>query len=284
MYKYLLNLKTFDGEAAAGGEGSGAISSAAEANGSQPTGAEKSVDTTATIEPISFEQYMKDHKDEATKWFDKRFSRRHADYNRLAESNKASQGIMEMLAQKFGIEDATDISSIRQALENDDYLYAERAEENGRSVSEQREWDRLDRENKAYREQQKMNEQREAANRQYDAWIKESNNLKQVFPSFDLDVELENPDFVDALRAGLGVSRAFYSIHGADIAAGAMQQTAQEVRRATAEEIAAGKTRPRENGLSSRASVKVSKDLGQLTRQDRADLARRALKGERIRF
>ena len=279
MYKYLLNLKTFDGE---GGGDSGAAPQAAAGDWSQSqTEANTSDDTTKAD---TFEQYMKDHKDEASKWFDKRFARRHADYNKLVESSKASQSIMDMLATKFGIEDSKDLAAISAALEADDYLYAQRADENGRTIDEQREWDRINRENRAYREQQKAIENQERANRQYNAWMQEANNLKAIFPAFDLDTELANPDFIDALQKGLGVQRAFYSIHGEEIAAGAMQQTAQQVRKLTAQEIAAGKSRPRENGLSTHAAAKVTKDLSNLTKADRAELARRSLKGESIRF
>lgn len=288
MYKYKLNLKAFgEGEAAAvatSAEGTGANTQVAAENGAQTTQSEQ-VDATPNVtEPISFEQYMKEHKKEATKWFDDRFSKRHNDYNTLVERNKASKSIMDMLATKFGIEDSDDIEAITQALENDDYLYMQRAEENGRTVDEQREWDRISRENKLYREQQRKYEATQKAQRQYTQWVDQSNNLKAIFPSFDLDEELLNETFVNALRSGMDIESAFYAIHGKDIATGAMQYTANEVRKATAEDIAASKSRPRENGLSSRAAVKVEKDIRKMSKSEIADIANRSLRGEIIRF
>lgn len=287
MILFKLNLKAFDESGAAptsSGEASG-VSSSLDAVGNGASSSEGNIksDATAGTEPITFEQYMKDHKDEATKWFNERFDKRHADYNKLKENAKSSKGIMEMLATKFGIESSDDITAITEALENDDYLYAQRAEENNRTVDEQREWDKMERENRLYREQQAQAERMQKAQRQYDAWTEQANNLKQVFPSFDLDAELANPDFVQALRSGMSIDRAYYAMHGEEIATGAMQYTAQAVRKATVEDMAASKGRPRENGLSSRAAVKVEKDIGSLTRDERAKLARRSLH-ERIRF
>lgn len=280
MYKFIFNLKAFDGEgtaAGAGADGTGAISQAAAVTGAQSQGTTTKADATPNKTEPTFEQYMKDHKDEATKWFDNRFNKRHADYNRLQESVKASKGIMEMLAMRFGIEDSGDIASITQALENDDFLYAQRAEENGRSIEEQRNWDRMQRENKAYREQQAYEEQQRNAQRQFQAWTEQFNNLKQIFPNVDVEAELTNPEFATMLKQGYSVQRAFYAIHGEEIAAGAMKDTANLVRKATAEDIAARGGRPRENGLSSQAAVKLEKDMAQLTKAERAQLAKQSM-------
>ena len=271
---FKLNLRAFDGE---GGEASGAISQAAAVTGAQSAGTTTQVDATPNDTQPTFEQYMKDHKDEATKWFDDRFNKRHADYTKLQESAKASKGIMEMLATRFGIEDSHDIAAITQALENDDYLYAQRAEENGRSIDEQREWDRMQRENRAYREEQALQEQQQKAQRQFQEWSDQFNNLKQIFPSIDVEAELSNPEFATMLKQGYSVQRAFYAIHGEEIAAGAMKDTAALVRKATAEDLAARGTRPRENGLSSQAAVKVGKDMANLTKAERADIVKRSM-------
>lgn len=273
MRKYFLKLRAFDGDGAGdggAGDAAGITSGNAEIAGS-------SEETLATSD-TSFEDYMKAHSDEASKWFQDRFDKRHKDYKQLQSRVKASDSIMDMLAVKFGIEDRNDINAITEALQNDDFLYAERAEENNRSIEEQRNWDRMERENRMYREAQREAQQRQAAERQFNEWTDQSNNLKAVFPSFDLDAELANPDFANMLWNGMSMERAFYAIHGAEIASGAMQYTAQAVRQATADDLAARRTRPRENGLSGQAAAKVGKDVSKLTKAERAEMARRSLR------
>jgi hypothetical protein len=190
---------------------------------------------------------------------------------------------MEMLATKYGIEDSKDIEAITKALEEDDMLYAERAEANGRTIDEQRQWDMLERENRMYREQRHQAERSEQIQRQMDEWDQQSKNLKQLFPTFNLDQELQNPEFEQALRSGLSMERAFYAVHGEEIFSGAMQSTAQEVRQATVQDMAARRGRPKENAMGSQASAHVSKDVHKLTKQERAEIARRSMNGA-IRF
>lgn len=282
MYKFMFNIAAFDGEggsaAAAGSAASGEASSPA-AGESRAQGVSSETVAAAQEGSISFDQYVKDHQDEATKWFNKQFNRRHADYKALSERVAATSPIMDMLAMKFGIEDAGDVKAITEALEQDDYLYAERAEANNRTIDEQREWDRIDRENRMFREQQQAMQRKEQANKQYEEWMQQSGNLKQLFPSFDLDKELANPEFRDALRKGLSMERAFYAIHGEEITTGAMQYTAQAVRQATVEDMSQRRNRPQENGLSRQAAAKVSKDVHSLTKADRARIAAESMRG-----
>ena len=135
----------------------------------------------------------------------------------------------------------------------------------------------MQRENKAYREQQAYEEQQRNAQRQFQAWTEQFNNLKQIFPNVDVEAELTNPEFATMLKQGYSVQRAFYAIHGEEIAAGAMKDTANLVRKATAADIAARGGRPRENGLSSQAAVKLEKDMAQLTKAERAQLAKQSM-------
>lgn len=275
MFKYFLNLHLFDGEggsaAASAGDGgtgeSGQLATATNANGQ-----------VAPAQGTDFENYMKEHKDESDKWFSNRFqetfNKRYAPIKKELDANR---GIMDMLATKYGIENSKDVESIRKALEEDDLLYAERAEANGRSIEDQKNWDRLERENRQFRQQREEAQRAQQIQQQMDEWDKQSQNLKQMFPTFNLDQELANPDFQNALRSGLSMERAFYATHGDEIFSGAMQQTAQAVRQATVEDLAARRTRPKENALGSGSSASVSKDVHKLTKEERAAIARQSM-------
>jgi hypothetical protein len=284
-----LNLRLFDGEggSAAAGAGDGAGANGQVATGTQANGLiteNPQGQAAAANAGTDFETYINSHKEEADKWFSDRFqetfNKRYAPVKKQLNEQK---GIMEMLATKYGIEDVKDVAAITKALEEDDMLYAERAEANGRSIDEQREWDKLERENRIYREQRQQMERSQQIQRQMEEWDRQSANLKQLFPTFNLDVELQNPEFEQALRSGLSMERAFYAVHGEEIFSGAMQNTAQAVREATAQDLAARSKRPKENAIGSNASAKVSKDVHKLTKQERAEIAQRSMGGA-IRF
>ncbi len=291
MKKFLCNLRAFDGEgggaAASAGTGEGAAGTSQAAAGNQAQGlvenAPASENATHTEQSMSFDDYVKAHKDEASKWFQKQFNRRHADYNQLKSRADASAQVMDVLAAKYNL-DANDVDGIVKALNGDDSMFEEQAIKAGMTVEQYKRFSEAQAENRRLRAEQKQYEQNQKIQRQMDEWEKQSNNLKQIFPNFDLDTELENPDFERALRSGLSIDRAFYAVHGAEITSGAMQYTAQQVRQATVEDLTTRRSRPIENGLSPLASVKVTKDVHNLTKKERAELAKRSMNGERIRF
>lgn len=289
MTKFKLNLHAFEGDggAASGAAGaSGDAGQVAAGNGASLITDGNQPDATAAA-GTEFDTFISGHQDEAKKWFDTKFqevfNKRFKDYKSMEGRVKAGDQVMQMLATKYGIEDASDIKSITQALKDDDFLYAERAEANGRTIDEQRNWDNLERENREFREAQRQAERREQIDRQMAEWDKQSANLKALFPSFDLDTELRNPDFESALRSGLSMERAFYAVHGDEIVSGAMQTTANAVRSATVQDMAARRSRPRENAIGSQAAAKVSKDVHKLSKQERAEIAKRSMFGD-VRF
>lgn len=287
MNKMKLNLRMFDGEggsaAAGAGDGAGAngqVTAGTQANGLFANAGAQEGQAAAVNAGTDFETYINSHKEEADKWFSDRFQDTfNKRYAPIKKQLNAQSGIMEMLATKYGIEDVKDVQAITKALEEDDMLYAERAEANGRSIDEQREWDKLERENRIYREQRQQMERSQQIQRQMEEWDHQSANLKQLFPDFNLDKELQNPDFEQALRSGLSMERAFYAVHGEEIFSGAMATTAQQVREATVQDMAARSKRPKENAMGSQASAKVSKDVHKLTKEERAEIARRSMGG-----
>ena len=86
------------------------------------------------------------------------------------------------------------------------------------------------------------------------------------------------------LGAGVSVKAAFEALHHEEIMAGAMQYTAKTIAKKTADGIASRNNRPVENGLGAQASANVRADVSKLTKADRAEIARRVARGERIVF
>ena len=90
------------------------------------------------------------------------------------------------------------------------------------------------------------------------------------YPDFDLERELENPDFARMLRCGLDPRTAYEVIRSRDL----------DSRK---QRLAENACRPQENGLGNGSLATVSKpDPRSLTRQERRALRRRAAHGEEI--
>lgn len=275
---YLFNIHAFDGEGGAAAAGASGESSEAAAPNAEVGNNSSNVTNEADTVPVTektFDDYIKEHKDEANEWFQKQFNRRHKDYKQLQEHTKATDSILDMLATKYGLEDINDIDAITEALQKDDFLYAQRAEENGRTIDEQREWDRMDRENRELRAERARQEQQVQMQKQVEKWDAEANNLKQIFPNFDIETELQNPEFAENLKHGLSVQSAFYAVHGEEIAAGAMEYTARNVRQAAAQDFASRNNRPLEASIAGQAAAKtVGKDFSKMSLRELREYAR----------
>lgn len=282
MYKYKLVLNAFGEGAGAAPAGAGTSGEGQVAPGSEVGNSSSGSMMDTASADISFDDYVKQHKDEASKWFQKQFNSRHRDYAQLKERAEHSDKIMHTLADKYGV-DANDYEGVAKAFDEDSSWIAEKAMEEGLTVEQYRKYSQMENDLRMMREQRAAEEAEFNRNRQMDEWDRQANNLKAIFPSFDLDTELANPEFVEMLRNGITMDRAFYALHGEEITTGAMEYTAQAVRQATVEDMASRKNRPRENGLSSQAAAKVSKDVHNLTKKERAEMAARSMR-ESIRF
>ena len=116
------------------------------------------------------------------------------------------------------------------------------------------------------------------------AWQEQAQQTKSVYPSFDMDAEMQNPQFVALLRSNVDVRTAFEVLHKDEIIPAAMQYTAQQTKSKIAKSIASGSNRPAENGISSQSAARVKSDVTQLSKADREEIYRRAARGEKITF
>ena len=199
------------------------------------------------------------------------------------EKYEALAPTLEALAKKYGV-DAADIKALNKAIEDDDSYYEQEALEKGITVEQLKEIRKMEKENAELKRQMEEQNRKENANKLYAQWMEQAETAKSVYPSFDLRAEMQNPKFVDLLRSNIDVRTAYEVIHKDDIIAGAMQFTANTVKQKIADKIIAGGARPSENGNSSQGASVTKSDVSTLTRADRAEIARRVARGEKISF
>jgi hypothetical protein len=199
------------------------------------------------------------------------------------EKYEALAPTLEVLAKKYGV-DPTDIKALNKAIEEDDSYYEEEALEKGITVEQLKEVRRMEKENAELRKQMEEQNRKDNANKLYAQWMEQAESTKSVYPSFDLRAEMQNPKFVDLLRSNIDVRTAYEVIHKDDIIAGAMQFTAKTVEQKLTNKIIAGGARPSENGNSSQGASVTKSDVSTLTKADRAEIARRVARGEKISF
>ena len=190
---------------------------------------------------------------------------------------------IETLAKKYGVK-ADDIEALNKAIEDDDAYYEDEALEKGITVEQLKEIRKMERENADLKRQMNEANQRESANRLYAQWMDQAESTKSVYPTFDLEQEMQNPQFVNLLRSNVDVRTAYEVLHKDDIIPAAMQFTAKTVEQKLTNKIIANGTRPSENGMNSQSATVVKSDVSQLTKADRQEIIRRVQRGEKIRF
>lgn len=285
--KIMMQLRLFDGGegASSAGTAQGAsVTGVAAGDGASASDAQEQSDATTDMDTSrpSFEDLIKgEYKAEADKYIQGIVRARLKDSKRDKDTIKSQSDILSIVASKYGV-DPSDLVALKDKVESDDAYYEDRAMEEGLTVDQYKRIAQAESRAKAYEERYQAEERERQTREQVSKWQEEAENLKQVYPDFNLDAEIQNPTFGKLLSMGVDMRSAFVAVHDAEIMEGAMRYTASEVRKATANEIQARGSRPRENASSARASASVRKDVSKLTRADREALSRRALSGETV--
>ena len=146
------------------------------------------------------------------------------------------------------------------------------------SVEQLRQFKQIEREN------QKLREADEERRRQaiFAQWDREAEELKGIYPSFDVAKEQENAQFMKLLGAGVPMRTAYEVAHKDEIIRSAMSFTAEKTAEKVANSVRANASRPSENGLSSNSASVNMVDINKLTREQMETYKQRALNGERI--
>jgi len=110
----------------------------------------------------------------------------------------------------------------------------------------------------------------------------EGEKLKERIPEFDLGTELKDPLFEALLRTGVPLETAYRAVHLEELAAKAAESAKEELQRRITEDIRIRGLRVPENGIYANCGVSLSRDVSALSREQRADYARRAARGEKI--
>lgn len=250
----------------------------------EPTAPAAEVTTQAKDRAAEFDALIKgEYKDLYDQRVQEIVQKRLKSSKEAADRYTALTPMLELLAKKYGV-DATDAEALVKAIEDDDAYFEEEALERGIPVDQLRTIRKLERDNETLRREKEDRESRAQADQLYSRWIDQATATQKVYPSFNFEAELQNPQFVQLLKSNIDVRTAYEVIHKDQIIAGAMQFTAQETERRVTENIRARGQRPVENGNSGQGAATTKSQVSQLTKADRAEIARRVARGERIRF
>lgn len=275
MKIFKINLHLFDGESG----GTGAVD-AGQQDGradAEHGNAATQVDHAAGDRDINaeFEEMIKgEYKDVFAKRTEKIVKARLKDANGLKATLNSQQPIMDILMDRYHAKDANDLL---KALENDDLLYQEEADEKNMSVDQLREIKRLERRNKQLDREIEQERAEKRSREIYQNWLAEAEQVKQRYEAFDFQNEMQNPQFAQLVMSGVPLKAAYETTHIDDFLNGAMAYTAKKVASATAENIRKNGARPPEGGRS--GAVNSTPDYAKMSTNEIRALLDKAIRG-----
>jgi len=240
-----------------------------------------------TFESLIAGKYKKDYEKSLKSAMQKRFKNQKDLQGKIDRIDP----IVRTMAQRYGIAPAADgsisIDDLHNAIMNDNAMYEQEAFQRGMSVEDLKQIKKLEMENATLRAQNA----RTAEQREWDALVAQGEEMKQAYPDFDLESEMQNPQFGRLLatmqKSGFpnALRTAYEAVHREEIMGGAMRYAVAQTERKISNSIQSGMRRPTENGTTQQAAASVGTvDPSKLTKSQIEDLKKRAERGERITF
>lgn len=264
-----------DGQAAAGENGRGADFSAQGDGAQQPTVPDAKA-RKAEFQRLIREVYPEEYKEHSQKIIQ----------NRLRSSKAAEEQLealgpaLQLLHRQYGTED---VNALAQAITGDDRWYEAEAQKRGMDTKTFMLLDRQEQTINAMRQQQANQQAMQEQAQQVMKWRNQETELRELYPDFNLDAEIEeNQEFYNLLRNGISVRHAYETIHMDEImgqtVAGAVQRTAQR----TMDTIRANGLRPQENGAGKVPAQPARMAVKDFTPEKMREIERRVMAGEII--
>ena len=160
----------------------------------------------------------------------------------------AMQPMLNVLKKKTGAESDEELQNL---IMDDDSLYEDEAEEMGMPVEQYKKFKKLQDEHDQIvaREQQR---QEQEMLRQHVAGIRQqAEELQKAFPNFNLEAEMQNPEFIKLTQpGGISVKQAYMALHGDELIPQMMAYGMQRAQQQMGQTIQAQRARPAEGAMS----------------------------------
>ena len=180
---------------------------------------------------------------------------------------------------------AGDFEGLKNAIANDDVFFQAQAERAGLDVEQYKENLRLKAEAERGRQITEAYENQQRQNAMFAQWESEAADLQQVFPAFDLGLEIQsNEEFAKLISNGVPVRNAFLTTHAEEIFQGSNAYAETQATRNVINAIQQRSSRPAEGAMHPGAAVVRKSDPSSLSNEDIDEINRRVAMGESVSF
>ena len=281
----VINLQLFAEGGDAGAAGS-ADSGAQVAGGNEQSEGQVATDNGAeeSFEDLIKGRYKKDFDARVQDIISKRFKNSQAAEDNLAKMTP----MLNVLGQRYGIDTSNlnevDFDKLANSVFEDNSYFEAEALEKGMDVNTLKQLKKMEMENNQLRAAMQQRQQQEAQQQAWNKLVMESEKVKQLYPSFDLASEMENPKFGRLVAHGVDARTAYEVIHRDEIQAATMQFTAQKTAEKISNAVMSNNNRVTENGIGQTQAAETKLDPSKLTKAQREEIRKRVSRGEKITF
>ena len=248
--------------------------------------------------PNARQQQAPAEQDDAAEWNSlktgKHKARFDADVQEIVQGRlkgaKENQQTLDMIkpmlaemAKRMG-KSPDDLKGIVAQYMDDDSLYEEESLRTGTAIPVLKQLKQLEAQNQQLQQQNSQFTEEAQTRAHFTKLVQQAETLKQTYPDFDLQREMQDERFVrmTAPNGGCSVEEAYHALHHREIAEQAMQYAANKAQQQVSQTVQANRARPVENGMRGNArAVDVRSDPSKLTRKDLEEIARRVNAGDR---
>lgn len=238
---------------------------------------QQSVDKRKEFEKLINEQFKEQFEEILKEKVDKHIEENNLLKTKLSQTSE----VLDMLSDRYS---AGSVKELKEALKADNSLFADKADKYGMDVESYRYMRNLERENARNKAQLEKSAMEKDMAEKMKLWYAQSGAVAGEYPDFNLAQEIENPGFVNLIKNGVDMKTAYEVLHHNDILNRIRKENADEAKKEAVMELEARNNRPVENGLSSQSSAVIKKNVAMLTPEERAEIAKRAARGEIISF
>lgn len=203
--------------------------------------------------------------------------------------------VVQLLGKNYGIDiddiRKADLDQLIQKVTDDNRFYEDLAIQMGLSEEQAKKVYQTEQRNRQLEAQARERTEEDERRAAFANIVQQADAVKQLYPQFDLDQEMQNMDFLKMVmpynQGGLGipVENAYYALHKDELQRGAMQYAVQRTATQITDSIRSGANRPREAGLNSGVSVgNITVDPRNLSQAQREEIRKRVARGEKISF
>lgn len=257
---------------------------------------EKSDTRRADFDSI-FKEYKDDFTKKAEEMFSDRFKNKDIEIKSLKESAAQADELFGILSQRYPDIDKNDRKALADAVRNDDDIWMPAAEKSGTTVNDVR--TNYEQKREHDRTQKELTElRRDKAARELDVRLQQvARQTRQKYPDFNLQEEMQNPEFRSALDfvaqrkteqnkingtqdEVFDLTRAYEMAHMDELREQSVQKIGSAAMSAVSQSIASNR-RPKENAGSKGGTRAQQKSISEMSDEEFDRLAEDVMAGRR---